>query len=124
MNYIKQLNAFYEFIKVNSVSSNAQCLYNYLLSINNELSWIESFTKSNIVICDSTQMSRQALDRARNELKTKGLIEYEKGTSNRAGTYKIKVLYDDFLCVDFDTQGGHKADTQRYTKRTHDNHIK
>jgi hypothetical protein len=115
MNYIKQLNAFYKLIQVNSVSSNAQCLYCYLLAVNNELSWVETFTKSNFVVCGVTQLSRQAMDRARNELKTKGFIEYEKGTSNQAGRYKIKKLYDEKLSVDFDTPDDAlciKTDTQ------------
>ena len=125
MNYIKQLNAFYKLIQVNVVSSNAQCLYNYLLSVNNELGWVERFTKSNFVICGATQLSRRTLDRVRNELKQKGLIEYEKGTSNQAGTYKIIPLYDETLSVSFGTQGGiecqiwHTDDTQDDTQMSH-----
>ena len=39
MNYIKQVNAFYKMIQDNPLSSNAQCLYNYLLNKCSELGW-------------------------------------------------------------------------------------
>jgi hypothetical protein len=115
VNYIKQLNAFYKLIQENAISTKAQCLYHYLLAVNNELAWTETFTKSNFVVCGATQLDRRTLDRVRNELKQKGLIEYEKGSSNQAGTYKIIKLYDEPLCGDFDTQGGmcDKSDTQK-----------
>ena len=32
MNYIKQVNTFYKLLPNNPLSSNAQCLYNYLLN--------------------------------------------------------------------------------------------
>lgn len=103
MNYIKQVNAFYKLLPNNPLSSNAQCLYNYLLNKNNELGWIKEFTVSNMIVCGFTSLSRQALDRARNELKTKGYIDYKKGTSNQAGKY---------LIVSFDTQDSTQNDAQ------------
>ena len=104
MNYIKQLNAFYKLIRENAISTKAQCLYHYLLMANNELSWAKTFTKSNFEVCGVTQMDRRTLDRIRNELKQKGLIEYEKGTSNQAGTYRIIPLYKEMLSDIDDTQ--------------------
>lgn len=107
MNYIKQVNAFYKFLPNNPLSSNAQCLYSYLLNKNNELGWIKEFTVSNMIVCGFTNLSRQALDRARNELKQKGYIDYKKGYSNQAGTYVI---------VSFDTQNDTQNDTQDNTQ--------
>lgn len=113
MNYIKQLNAFYNLLSNNPLSPNAQCLYNYLLSKDNELLWIEEFTISNIMICAFTGLSRQALDRARNELKTKGYIDYQKGISNQAGKYSIiDLVGEESLCVSFDTQNDTQDDKQ------------
>lgn len=109
MNYIKQVNAFYKLLPNNPLSSNAQCLYNYLLNKNSDLGWIKEFTVSNMIVCGFTGLSRQALDRARNELKIKGYIDYKKGVSNQAGRY---------LIVSFDTQD----DTENGTKNnTEDN---
>lgn len=107
MNYIKQVNAFYKFLPNNPLSSNAQCLYSYLLNKNNELGWIKEFTVSNMIVCGFTNLSRQALDRARNELKQKGYIDYKKGYSNQAGTYVI---------VSFVTQNDTQSDTQDDTQ--------
>lgn len=110
MNYIKQVNAFYKFLPNNPLSSNAQCLYSYLLNKNSELGWIKEFTVSNMIVCGFTSLSRQALDRARNELKQKGYIDYKKGHSNQAGTYVI---------VSFDTQNDTQSDTQDDTQSGH-----
>lgn len=107
MNYIKQVNAFYKLLPNNPLSSNAQCLYFYLLNKNNELGWIKEFTVSNMIVCGFTSLSRQALDRARNELKIKGYIDYKKGFSNQAGKY---------LIVCFDTQNDIQSETQDNTQ--------
>ena len=107
MNYLTQINAFYRLLPNNPLSSNAQCLYNYLLNKNNELGWVKEFTVSNMIVCGFTSLSRQALDRARNELKTKGYIDYKKGISNQAGKY---------LIVSFDTQDNTQNNTQGNTQ--------
>lgn len=103
MNYLRQLNAFNELKMTNPVSANAQCLYLNLLHVNNRNHWKEEFSVSNSYMMALTCLSRQALDRARNELKQKGFIEYTKGAGSQAGTY---------LIVRFDTQ----IDTQLYTQ--------
>jgi hypothetical protein len=126
MNYIKQVNAFYKFLPNNPLSSNAQCLYSYLLNKNSELGWIEEFSVSNMIVCGFTSLSRQALDRARNELKQKGYIDYKKGYSNQAGTYVIVsfVTHNDTQSdTQSDTQGGHTLSTLNKLKETKDINI-
>lgn len=121
MNYIKQINTFYKLIQDNPLSSNAQCLYNYLLNKCSELGWKSEFSVSNLIVCGFTSLSRQALDRARNELIQKGYLKYKKGYSNQAGKYLI-------VCFDTqndtqdntqnDIQGGHKVSTLNKLKET------
>lgn len=121
MNYIKQINTFYKLIQDNPLSSNAQCLYNYLLNKCSELGWKSEFSVSNLIVCGFTSLSRQALDRARNELIQKGYLKYKKGYSNQAGKYLI-------VCFDIqndtqdntqnDIQGGHKVSTLNKLKET------
>ena len=134
MNYIKQVNAFYKFLPNNPLSSNAQCLYSYLLNKNSELGWIEEFSVSNMIVCGFTSLSRQALDRARNELKQKGYIDYKKGYSNQAGTYVIVSFVthndtqsgtqdDTHYNTHNDTQGGHTLSTLNKLKETKDINI-
>lgn len=107
MNYIKQLNAFYELLVVNPLSSSALCLYNTLLHINNKCNWTIEFTVANSTLQTFTSLSRMSLDRARNELIQKGYIKYKKGTGNQAGKY---------LIVCFDTQNVTQSDTQSDTQ--------
>ena len=107
MNYITQLNTFYRFLTNNPLSSNAQCLYGFLLNYNNGLGWIKEFTVANTLICGYTNYNRQILDRARNELIQKGYIQYKKGASNQSGKY---------LIVEFDTQGNTQDNTQVNTQ--------
>lgn len=89
MNYIKQVNLFYKLLPNNPLSSNAQCLYFYLLNKNNELGWIKEFTIANSIICGFTSLNISAFQRARNSLIQKGYIKYKKGHSNNAGYYTI-----------------------------------
>lgn len=110
MNYIKQINTFYKLIQDNPLSSNAQCLYNYLLNKCSELGWKSEFSVSNLIVCGFTSLSRQALDRARNELIQKGYLKYKKGYSNQAGKY---------LIVSFDTQNDTQDSTQSDTRNGH-----
>lgn len=110
MNYINQLNNFFEVKMVNPISPNAQCLYINLFFINNKCGWKERFTVSNTMISALTGIDRRTLDRVRNELIQKGYIEYKKGTGNQAGTY---------LIVQFDTQTDTQTDTQVGTQMSH-----
>lgn len=107
MNYIAHLNAYFDSILINTLSSNAQALYTNLFNIYNRCNWSKWFTVPNTVLCASTGLSRVALDRARNELKQKGYIDYQKGKGNQAGKY---------LIVDFDAQNDTQFNTQNDTQ--------
>ena len=115
MDYIKQLNAFWRLLPNNPLGPNAVCLYLYLLSKDNEFCWKKEFTVPNLIICGSISLSRQALDRARNELIQKGYIKYKKGISNQAGKYLI-VSFD----TQNDTQDNTQDDTQNDTQGGHE----
>lgn len=108
MNYIKQLNGFFDSLLVNPLSTTAQTLYVHLLDINNRCGWKERFAVANTVLQSRAMLSRQQLDRARNELKQKGYIDYEKGTTRKAGTY---------LIVCFDTNDDTNSDTNHNANR-------
>ena len=111
MNYIIQLNNFFTSLETNSVSSKAVCLYSVLLHIANKAGWPRELTPSNQVVQGLSGLSRTDLNKARNELKQRGYIGYEKGNGNRAGTY---------LIVRFDTQkytqNGTQNGIQKYTQ--------
>lgn len=107
MNYIAQLNGFFDLKQLNPLSSNAQTLYINLFYIDNRCGWKPRFTVSNVTLQSMTGLSRQQLDRARNELVQKGYVEYKKGSGNQCGTY---------LLVCFDTQNDTQVDTQTDTQ--------
>lgn len=92
MNYITELNAFYDWLLYNSLPTGAIALWHALMSINNKANWADEFTVANIVLQGMTGLSRQGLDKTRNLLIQKGLIHYKKGTSNQAGKYKMVSL--------------------------------
>ena len=89
MNYIKQLNSFYQLLPSNPINSNAQSLYFFLLNYNNGLGWIKEFTVANSIVMGYTELNISALQRARNALVQKGYIKYQKGIGNNAGRYTI-----------------------------------
>lgn len=89
MNYIKEINLFYDWLLYNPLPTGAIALWHALMSINNKAGWADEFTVANLVLQSLTGLSRQGLDKARNMLIQKGLIQYKKGTSNQAGKYKM-----------------------------------
>ena len=97
MNYIMQLNVFYEKASGESLSLKAIGLYMLLLNKNNRLGWIEEFKMTNNVIMSVANCTLYELKTARNELEEKGYIIYKKGTKGQAGNYKIINLEKEFL---------------------------
>ena len=84
MTYIDMLNEFYDFCECNTVSGGAQLLYHTLLGINNRCAWNEWFSRTNVSLSGKMGVSEKVLIRARNELKTLGLIDFV--TSRKRGT--------------------------------------
>ena len=117
MDYIKEINAFYNWLMYNSLSTGAIALWHALMSINNRAGWTDEFTVANIVLQGITGLSRQGLHKARNLLIQKGLIEYKKGTSNQAGKYKLNslVYQKRDIAVDTENTDCKKVDTLAYT---------
>ena len=107
MNYVTQLNGFFDSLQHNPLNSNAIALYVTLFHINNKCAWIKWFTAANITVQALSGLSRNQLHNARNELKQKGYIDYKKGSGNQAGKY---------LLVSFDTQIDTQTDTQSHTQ--------
>lgn len=97
MNYIMQLNVFYEKASGESLSLKAIGLYMLLLNKNNRLGWIEEFKMTNKVIMSVANCTLYDLRAARDELEEKGYIIYKKGTKGQAGNYRIINLEKEFL---------------------------
>lgn len=90
MNYITQLNEFYKNITADPLTSNAKNLYETLLHINSDSYWREEITVANTYLILLTGLNKQKIDRARNELIQRKLIQFKKGINqNQAGKYRI-----------------------------------
>lgn len=92
MNYIRELNAFRDWLMVNRLSSGQIALWHMLMSFNNRAGWQEWFTLPNQTLQLVTGLSRQGLSKARNGLIQAGLIQYKKGRSSQAGSYRMQSL--------------------------------
>ena len=117
MEYISQLNAFFDLLPSNPLTPKAICLYSTLLHIDNKSFWKERFTVANSRLVILTGIDRRTLDRVRNELIQKNYIKYKKGSGNQAGDYEIIKLYaqndtQNNLSVQNDTQIVTQNDTQ------------
>ncbi|MEK4150018.1 DnaD domain protein [Robertmurraya sp. FSL W8-0741] len=89
MNYIKELNAFYDWLELNELSPSAINLWYALMHINNKAGWVETFTVAESVLCVKTGLTDRTLRKVRNELKQKERIDFISRKGGRAPIYKI-----------------------------------
>lgn len=94
MNYIKELNAFYDWLETNSLSTSAIALWHALMHINNKAGWAEEFGVAASVLCVKTGLADRTIRNARNELKQKGRIDWSSRKGNQSAMYKIISLLD------------------------------
>lgn len=112
MNYFDLLNAFYELLKVNPPSSNAQLLYHTLLMEYNRANWqSERIQRTNTYICGLCGLNEKALIKAKNELKLLGLIDF-KTAKKKATIYVLTA----FLTVKSTVKTAVKEQSKRELK--------
>ncbi|USK61307.1 DnaD domain protein [Peribacillus asahii] len=88
MNYIREINAFYDWLELNELPKSAVLLWHALMHLNNKSGWQETFTVARSVIEAKTGLKKDAYYKARNQLKQSGLIDFkERGT--KATAFKI-----------------------------------
>lgn len=81
MNYIVEINRFWDWATLNPLPTGQIALYMALLHINNKSNWAEWFQAPNQVLSILTGLSRSGILTARNGLKQAGLIDVrERGT--------------------------------------------
>jgi DnaD/phage-associated family protein len=94
MNYIKEMNAFYDLIEYNPLSSSAVALWYALMHINNKTRWKCEFRVAGTVLRLKSGLSETSFKRARLELKEKGYIDYESKGGNQAPVYRMFSLIE------------------------------
>lgn len=88
MKYIDLINSFWDLAGTNPFSAGQTSLYFALLHVCNRSYWSEWFQASNQVLSILTGLSRSGIQKARTELKQRGILEFkEQGT--KTTIYKI-----------------------------------
>ena len=113
MNYLKQVLALNQLQLRDPLSKGQYMLFHALLNVNNDCGWIEWFEVASIRLELFSQMSREGVQKARKELIERGLIEF-KSNGTRAGSYRLKKLYEDSTQVS--TQTSTQVSTQDSTQ--------
>ena len=112
MNYILQLNGFWDWRRFNKISHGEVDLYFAILHMANTSKWKTSFNIPNTTLLGLTRFyDSSALSKARNKLVQSGLIEYRKSHDGAAGTYKLKCLYSSESDTDLDSGLDTEMDT-------------
>ena len=104
MNYIAEINSFYNWVMFNPIPPDAQALWHVLMQMNNKCAvkindewyWRVEFSIPNMTLLSILTFSRQQLDRMRNVLIQTGRIVYKKGKGSQSGTYKI-IPFDNMI---------------------------
>ncbi len=102
MQYISQINAFWNWRRLNEISHAQVDLYFTILNCGNSCGWKTEFNIPNSTIIGMCQISASELAKHRNALIQKGLIRYRKGNKKNAGSYSITPLYDSNLDINLD----------------------
>ncbi len=117
MNYIKQINGFWNWRMLNRVSHGGVDLYFAILHCANTAKWKPSFNIPNSTLLELTRFAdNSALIKTRNKLVQSGLISYQKSKDGQAGIYKIRCLYDAGSDTEMDTVLDTNLDTETDTE--------
>jgi len=92
MNYIREINAFYDWLETNELSTSAISLWYALMHINNKTGWKNEFTVALSVLSIKSGLSPRAVTNARKELTEKGRIKWESRNGNQAAQYTVNSL--------------------------------
>ncbi|EUJ27355.1 DnaD domain protein [Listeria cornellensis] len=93
INYLKEINAFHDWLEINPISSTTQSLWFHIMNIANKCSWPSEFTIANPTLQAKLGISRGTLNEHRNILVQKGRIQYKSLGRNKAGVYKLILFY-------------------------------
>ena len=89
--YIDEIKAFYKKIEENPLSTGQIAVWHALMYIDNKTYWAEWFSVANTIIEMYSGLSRTGIQKARNELKKMGFIDF-KPNGTKATLYKITIL--------------------------------
>lgn len=89
MNYLREINAFIDWLETNPLEASTQTLWFHLMAIANKSGWPEWFTVANPLLQAKVGVSENTLIKHRNFLAQRGRIEYRSMGKQKAGKYRI-----------------------------------
>ena len=89
MNYIAELNAFYDKLELKPLSSSGIALWHALMAVANKCGWKQEFTVATPVLMMKAGMSKKAVERARAELEAEGYITWKSRGGNQSAAYYL-----------------------------------
>ena len=96
MNYIKEINAFYNELEKTPLTASAIALWYALMHMCNKFGWPKEFPVAVGTLSLKSGLSERSVSNARNELKTKGYISFKSRGGNKAALYQISCLSEIF----------------------------
>lgn len=89
MNYVREINAFYDRLEINPLSVSAIALWYALMHICNKAGWPANFSVAVSVLSIKSGLKERTVYLARNELKQKGYINFQSRKGNQSATYQM-----------------------------------
>ena len=89
MNYIKEINSFYDWLETNPLASSCIVLWYALMHIANKAGWPDTFAVAVSVLEIKTGLKKDTIYDARNKLQQAGRIKWNSRRGNQSAVYKI-----------------------------------
>lgn len=118
MNYISEINEFYDWLETNQLPKSAIALWNALMHINNKARWVQAFPVAISTIESKTGFKRSELFEARNILQQKGRLCWKQRGGNLSAEYELIPFCVHIADANGNAKGYAVPDAKAYTKPT------
>ncbi|WP_281885634.1 DnaD domain protein [Paenibacillus sp. YYML68] len=92
MDYVREVHAFYNELEINPLSSSAIALWHVLLHMSTRFGSKGKFSVPVGTLSLKSGLSDRSISNARNELKTKGYIDFTSRGGSKAAMYQLRQL--------------------------------
>lgn len=89
MNYLREINSFYDWLETNTLTDSAINLWHALMHVANKAGWPEEFAVAISTLESKTGLKKDAIIRARNQLQQSGRIKFRSRSGRQSAVYKI-----------------------------------
>ena len=113
MNYIHEINSFYNWLESNQLPKNAIALWHALMAVNNKTGWKKEFTVALSSLAFRTGFSVKEVVRGRKILTNMGRIKSVKQGSKKSAVYTIYSFEEQNIMDSTDKPEGQKTFSKR-----------